>query len=94
MNQDSINQKHIALVFSIIFPGGGFFYEKRWITGIIFAFLHLTLSAVLLYQGVTYIYYRTAGIERSYEDITILILLIFCILLNWIFNLRKIVDYK
>lgn len=94
MNKDSINHKHIAFVVSIICPGGGFFYEKRWITGIIFAFIHIALSTVLLFNGVKLIYYRTAGIECTYIDITIFFLVLFCILLNWIFNLRKITDYK
>lgn len=94
MNKENINHKHIAFVFSIILPGGGFFYEKRWMTGIVFAILHILISTALLFHGVKLIYYSTAGIERTYVDITILFLILFCLILNWIFNLRKITDYK
>ncbi|MDF2907203.1 MAG: hypothetical protein K0R34_2524 [Herbinix sp.] len=87
------NQKHIAFVFSILFPGGGFFYEKKWLTGIVFASIHLLLSTLLFYKGVLIIYYRTSGLERGYEDIAILILIVFSIFLNWIFNIRKLLNY-
>lgn len=94
MFKDDKDQKHIAFVLSLIFPGGGFFYEKKWLTGIIFAAVHFIFLTLLFYHGVLIIYYKAAGISRGYEDILLFVFLIICVFLNWIFNIRKIQNYR
>lgn len=94
MNENNEDQKHIAFVFSIIFPGAGFLYQKKWFTGLLFGAFHLILSGLFLYKGAEIMYDRLSGGQVSTENITILILIFMCILFNWIFNIRKIQDYK
>ena len=84
-------QQHIAFVFSIIFPGAGFLFMKKWVKGIIYGLIH-TFLMVLALINLIKIISSGVGLDSIYG--TIFLLVVFVMLINWIFNIRSTQDYK
>ncbi len=88
------SQKQIAVVFSILFPGAGFLYQKKWLTGMIFGLIHIILFILLFYQGVIMVYEKHTGMEISTFEITLMVITVIGLFLNWFADIRKLQNYK
>lgn len=91
MNDYEKQQKQIAFVFSVIFPGAGFLYYKKWLKGILYGLVHLFLMGLTFKSIIEIISFR---IPLASDKGTLLFILIFAIFLNWIFNIRSTQNYE
>jgi hypothetical protein len=93
MDRNEDYQKHIALVFSIIFPGAGLIYQKKWFSGIAYGLIHLLIIGLLFNRAIETTYYRLAQASRGSTDVGMLIFLGMCLLANWFANIRTTQNY-
>lgn len=94
MDRNEGNQKHIALVFSIIFPGAGLLYLKKWFSGVVYGLIHLLIIGMLFKRAMETVYYRLAQVSRGSTDVGILIFLGMFLLANWFANIRTTQNYE
>lgn len=94
MDKNEQYEKHIAVVFSIIFPGAGLIYQKRWFSGVAYGLMHLLIIGLFFNRAMETIYYRLAQVSRGSADIGMLIILVMCLLANWFASIRKTQNYE
>lgn len=87
-------EKHIALVFSLIFPGAGFIYQKKWFPGFAHGLVHLMLAGKFLYNAVVMIHYMLENGTTNSFRITMLVFWLIAIITNWFFSIRATQNYE
>jgi hypothetical protein len=93
MDKNEEYQTHIALVFSVIFPGAGLIYQKKWFSGVAYGLIHLLIAGLFLNRAMEAIYYRLAQVTRDYTDAGMLTILAICLLANWFAGIRTTQNY-